>query len=631
MFSLLLCLLASNSNSQRIAIQDLHSYVQVLVNQNELTSGTAAMIFSSMHAIATDTTSHPTNPPTHQPSASLNITVNDVVRTIQISTSNPVDLERRAARFCIATGISAPQCVGVRDSLVDLAITSSLANTMVPQEHETVPALVTSPSATLWQFTQQRVYFNVSLQFQDLNPSETMCYHIDFDTSPKLCGDASTLISELAYLPRPSFTRAAFQPGWHTFAVQPYSFHYSSDFRFFYVAEPTVHVVSASTQCTTPNSCLISARVQMNDFRPNVDGEYCMLVDWQIVSCSLTKSSTTSTLMNVKQIDVGSDSNAIQKQPKETMLDVSATITFRQRNRKIQTVSFILMSKAHHSKAVAVSEAYLFVPDVTSPSAQMATADHYIDASAALSHLSQSEWGKWSQNGEDGVLLWIFSELGMLDYSFQNQKKNNNKQHTSVATTPRYFVEFGVEDGYECNTRFLREEFGWTGLLMDGSHTNETLNLQQEFITAEDINLLFQKYNVPTDLDFLSIDIDFNDFWVLKSILNQGIYSAKVIAVEYNSHVPYNESRTILYNATQGWDGFSDFSGAGAGAFAALASKYGYRLVFCESHGVNLFLIRQDLLVSSSSTIPVKDIHRGPNFFGKGLSYPHGNGTWVYV
>jgi hypothetical protein len=95
--------------------------------------------------------------------------------------------------------------------------------------------------------------------------------------------------------------------------------------------------------------------------------------------------------------------------------------------------------------------------------------------------------------------------------------------------------------------------------------------------------------------------------------------------------VPYNESRTILYNATQGWDGFSDFSGAGAGAFAALASKYGYRLVFCESHGVNLFLIRQDLLVSSSSTIPVKDIHRGPNFFGKGLSYPHGNGTWVYV
>lgn len=55
----------------------------------------------------------------------------------------------------------------------------------------------------------------------------------------------------------------------------------------------------------------------------------------------------------------------------------------------------------------------------------------------------------YSQNGEDGIIEAIFSCLGV---------------------TNKYYVEFGVEDCTECNTRFLRTFFGWQGLLMDGSH-----------------------------------------------------------------------------------------------------------------------------------------------------------------
>ena len=148
----------------------------------------------------------------------------------------------------------------------------------------------------------------------------------------------------------------------------------------------------------------------------------------------------------------------------------------------------------------------------------------------------------------------------------------------------------GVEDGYECNTRFFREHFGWNGLLMDGSNKNKTINLQQEFITAEGINTLFETHGVPQEIDFLSIDIDFNDFWVLKSILDQGKYTAKVIAVEYNGHVPFNESRTVQYNATQMWDGATDYFGAGAGAFHQLGALYGYRLVYWQKVLVKCFL-----------------------------------------
>src|SRR5262249_30996920 len=78
--------------------------------------------------------------------------------------------------------------------------------------------------------------------------------------------------------------------------------------------------------------------------------------------------------------------------------------------------------------------------------------------------LSGYEKKEFSQNGEDGVIEAIFSFIGTID---------------------NYFVEFGVEDGAECNTRYLREKYGWHGLMMDGFHENRAINLRKEFITAE--------------------------------------------------------------------------------------------------------------------------------------------------
>ena len=48
----------------------------------------------------------------------------------------------------------------------------------------------------------------------------------------------------------------------------------------------------------------------------------------------------------------------------------------------------------------------------------------------------------FSQNGEDGILEYIFSRIG---------------------ATSRQFVEFGVETGVQCNSRYLREHCGWQG------------------------------------------------------------------------------------------------------------------------------------------------------------------------
>ena len=614
-FVILLLLLNAFASSERaVEIERIYSYLQVLALQNELSANTATMMFSNLEAMAVPSLqAHTVNV------CDLDVTVNGKVHTIVISEGNS-HVERTAARFCIAHGIPARTCATVRDELLRVANAASLDVDTTPQEANTIPALLLSPSATSVQFTEQRVYFNVSLQFPLAFNDSNMCYHVDFDSNSILCGPASTLVSELAYSPRPSYTQPSFDRGWHSVSVRPDLLSYSSDFRFFFVAEPSINIVSASIQYLKQEqssvSVTVSARVQVSDFRLGVDGTYCMLLDWQVVTCS----DHSDALMHATEVRVPTELEAPDSM---VSFDIQTTIASHRPNNQVQALSFVLLSAVHHSKAVAVSNSFLLA-DAT-PTTRRETNVYKVRPDLALLHLQQSEWGKWSQNGEDGLLLWIFSELGMLEYTIGGMGQSEPR-------VPRFFVEFGVEDGYECNTRFLREEFGWKGLLMDGSHTNASLNLRQEFITAEDINTLFDTYHVPTSIDFLSIDIDYNDFWVLKSILEQGKYSAKVIAIEYNSHVPANESRTIAYNATGGWDGFSDYSGASAAAMAKLGAEHGYRLIYCESHGVNAFLVHEDLIAGDGGgIIPVREIQREPNFFGKGLSYPHGNGTWVTV
>ena len=43
-------------------------------------------------------------------------------------------------------------------------------------------------------------------------------------------------------------------------------------------------------------------------------------------------------------------------------------------------------------------------------------------------------------------------------------------------------------------------------------------NLHKEFVTAENINRIFEKYSVPFQFDLLSIDIDYNDFYLWNAL-----------------------------------------------------------------------------------------------------------------
>lgn len=219
------------------------------------------------------------------------------------------------------------------------------------------------------------------------------------------------------------------------------------------------------------------------------------------------------------------------------------------------------------------------------------------DASLVVD-LSEYEKRYYCQNREDGVIEKIFETIG---------------------STSNYYVEFGVESGKQCNTRYMREKYGWNGLLMDGGAEDLSINLRSAFITAENINDLFAKYDVPNEFDLLSIDLDYNDFYVWKAINDN--YRPRVVVIEYNATHGPKEDKVVTYKSTGGWDG-TDYFGASLLAFYHLGRAKGYSLVYAEYSGVNCFFIRDDVLATCPhSFISVNDVdalYQPPRYGGGG-------------
>jgi len=205
--------------------------------------------------------------------------------------------------------------------------------------------------------------------------------------------------------------------------------------------------------------------------------------------------------------------------------------------------------------------------------------------------LSPYEASLYSQNGEDGVLSKIFEIIG---------------------ASSKYCVEFGAYDGITgSNTCLLRKQ-GWDSLLLDRMFDIPKMNLHKEFITAENITTLFDKYKVPPNLDLVSIDIDYNDFYVWQALDPK--YQPKVVVIEYNSaHLP-DQDKVAKYMPYYCGDG-TMYYGASILALFNLGRSKGYSLVYAEKAGVNLFFIRDDVL--KEKNLQFKDMNNVEKLYQK--------------
>jgi hypothetical protein len=202
--------------------------------------------------------------------------------------------------------------------------------------------------------------------------------------------------------------------------------------------------------------------------------------------------------------------------------------------------------------------------------------------------LKKYEKKVFSQTVEDGILEGIFDNIGI---------------------TNKFFVEFGAWDGVHLsNTANLRINKNWKGLLMEGNkeRADQYDYINHEFINAENINYLFEKNNVPSEFDLLSIDIDGNDYWVWKA-LDEKKFSPRVVVVEYNcNHQDQSKSIAIEYSPElNSIEPSIYYYGATIPAYYKLGKLKGYSLVYrVNLH--NLFFVRNDLLSKEDQNIPLE-------------------------
>lgn len=210
-----------------------------------------------------------------------------------------------------------------------------------------------------------------------------------------------------------------------------------------------------------------------------------------------------------------------------------------------------------------------------------------IDNQGNAPNFSNISFRNHAQNGEDGILLYIFSVIG-----FGNRK----------------CVEIGCGNGIECNTANLLIYHGFEGLLIDGDTLNirygkafygrnkDTRTWQPRLVcalvNAENVNDLIGQHGFEGEIDLLSIDIDGMDYWVWKAIDS---VSPRVLVLECNNLWESDIAKTIPYDPNFVSDAPEYYAGASLAAMNTLARDKGYRLIGANKYGFNAFFLRNDI------------------------------------
>jgi hypothetical protein len=206
-----------------------------------------------------------------------------------------------------------------------------------------------------------------------------------------------------------------------------------------------------------------------------------------------------------------------------------------------------------------------------------------------LSRLADAEFKVFSQFGDDGIIQYLVYKIG-------------------IPKKLQTFIEFGVQDYQESNTRFLLMNNNWRGLIIDGEKTNMDkavrdvdywrfdLTSLAKLIDCDNANDTFAEQGFSGEIGLLSIDIDGNDYWVWESIK---VVSPIIVVAEYNSTfgadravtVPYapDFERTRAHYSNLYW-------GASLKALCLLAQRKGYVFVGSNSAGNNAYFVRSDKL-----------------------------------
>jgi len=246
---------------------------------------------------------------------------------------------------------------------------------------------------------------------------------------------------------------------------------------------------------------------------------------------------------------------------------------------------------------------YLFFKTFKNFKKKTNTSKQYIKFSNNLDKINQNEFKLTSQNNEDGIIEHIFNIIP------------NNKK----------FIEIGF-GYYEFNSLNLIKK-GWTGKLID-IDSDEVIALKKnlnhyyqnsrvEVVNAKILKRNINELTIEKDknnwIDFFSLDIDSNDYWVLESL---DLSKVSVLCCEYNHWLGNNRKLTIKYN--------EDFKfvdngiwGASLLALTELLKNKEFSLIAVESSGTNAFYINNKHKEKFEILSPLKSFKSVGRFYSE--------------
>jgi hypothetical protein len=194
------------------------------------------------------------------------------------------------------------------------------------------------------------------------------------------------------------------------------------------------------------------------------------------------------------------------------------------------------------------------------------------------------EFRVFSQFGDDGIIDYLAERIRPVES----------------------FVELGVGDYTESNTRFLLVNRQWRGFICDGNTRlmNRVrqdavswqfgLTVSDAFITKGNVNALVEGAGFTGEIGLLSIDLDGNDWFIWEALT---AVHPVIVVIEYNAVFGASAPVSVPYD-----DGFQRFAkettglywGVSLPALQVLAGRKGYAFVGCNSAGNNAYFVRHD-------------------------------------
>jgi hypothetical protein len=212
---------------------------------------------------------------------------------------------------------------------------------------------------------------------------------------------------------------------------------------------------------------------------------------------------------------------------------------------------------------------------------------HYLNDIKEKRTLSDYELKVFSQWGEDGIIQFLVDRIN---------------------PECKLFVEIGVEDYKECNTRYLLIRDNWKGFAIDADEKRLGKIYQDEiiwkydiqpivsYVTKDNIDNLLKSYKIAGKIGLLSIDIDGNDYWIWQAIRSA---NPDIVVCEYQSMWGFEHPVTIPY--TEEFNRAEKkhhniYYSCSLPALIHLATEKGYAYIGSNKVGSNAFFINEKYL-----------------------------------